>query len=140
MHVQSIQAYSAVRLKSFDIGNDAFLAIAAQGDKRSPAKSPVLKWNAGKRMLELLWSADTHLANAWEHFRIGSRDCIAVVNSYNFTLASSAGATTVYEWNGHVFQQNWQIYSNGASEVFAFPMASTPYLLIASNGSRFIDS
>jgi len=136
VHVQDLKTYNAVRLKTFEMGGTSFLAIASQGDKTAPAESQIFQWNAVEGRLDWKWSAETHLATSWEHFRVGSRDFVAVVNSFNFSTASSNSTTAVYEWDGSSFVYRWSLSSQAASEVFAFEMSSSTYLLIANNGDR----
>ena len=131
VHVQSLQGFAPRTLTAFSIGQDAFLAVAVEGDANMPAQSPTFKWNSAKSTFQLCSSIETHRATSVEHFRIGSQDFIAVANSFNFTTVSSNSSNAVYEWDGETFRHRWDLFSLGASELIFFHMSSTPYLLIA---------
>ena len=135
--LQSLQAYGAFDVKSFNINTHTFLAFANRhsGNKHS-IDSFVYKWNGNKFVL--FQSLPTHGAVAWHPFVINGQTYLGVSNVYDDSKKYNT-QSVVYQATGARFIRYQEIPTHGGHGMTSFKYKGHTYLAVANNynGRRF---
>jgi len=138
---QGIPTTGAFRWKAFQIGNDAFLALASYAayyGGNANTLSRVFK-KIGNDFVPI---QDIPTLNAydWEAFSIGNDHYLAVANYGSGEIVGSGdnqvdrrATSSIYRWNGSQFQEFQPIATNGATSWKHFEVNGTHYLILSSD-------
>ncbi|MBT9549100.1 MAG: S8 family serine peptidase [Candidatus Sericytochromatia bacterium] len=138
---QGISTTGAFRWKAFQIGNNAFLALASYAayyGGNPNTLSRVFK-KIGNDFVPI---QDIPTLNAydWEAFSIGNDHYLAVANYGSGEIISSGdnqvdrrATSSIYRWNGSQFQEFQPIATNGATSWKHFEVNGTHYLILSSD-------
>ena len=130
---QDIPTSGASLLRSFSIGERDFLAVAnQQQDDSNVAQSPVLFYNTSSARFEVFQQFETLGARAWEHFRIGGTDFLAVANMQNDTSDQVQSVVYRYDNVTESFEPFQAINTSGAIDWEHIATGNADFLAVAN--------
>lgn len=134
----------------FSIGGRSFLATATLRTGAGPyslqAHSTIFEWIDGQA--QVFQQVATHAAKQWKHFRIGTRDFLALAQGATTTEAGDdAQRSCIFEWDGKHFAPlqhipsawgyNWAFFEVDGQQLLAYADHAMPSRLLRWNGARF---
>ena len=118
-------------MEHFTINGSLFLAFANfKGDiKKTKTSSTIYKIDESTGSFSLCQTLQTRGAYDLEYFSIGNKHFLAFANYYDGTHQLDS---TIYQWNGKLFDTFQKVSTNGATHFSYFKMHEEHYLAVAN--------